>query len=1079
MIATVLAAPARLLAALLSLLMLAACSGGVSGPAPVNDPNRITILPATATLYSGVPTTFTISGGTGSYIVSSSNQTVVPISGSISGNSLVVTPNHVGADTTVSLTVRDTGTTPTATATLTVRPGTVSNEVTVTATSTQGLACAPAICSGGDAEVAVNLSQAGAPLVGRTVRFDALTGDYRFITSTSGSSIEILQTSASVVTDQTGSARARIRVLANAANQTALLQATDTTSGAFQRTSFAIAQATGTSPGFFASPSAVTFQGIRVEECAGSNISAMFYVFGGTPPYVVSNTLSTLNVRPEILPSSGSSFTVTPTGACIGLPGVPIVIRDAAGRTTTVNVANIPGTTAVPALSASPATINLTSCDASANIQVAGGRSGTYFVASGSDALVATISGSTVTVRRRNPSGPAAASGTIGISDGTSVVNVSVTLSGAALGACPSPVFAATPTTVTLTDCSTGAQVFLSGGSGTYTAASSSGAISTSITGSVLTIRRTSPSGAFTTGTVTVSDGITSKTITVNATGAGAAACGAGGALTATPTTVTLTDCSSAAFVSVTGASGTLSVASSSPSVSASVSGSLVTIRRTTPSAAFGGGTVVISDSAASVTITVAASGAGAGACSSPSQPITATPSSVTLTDCSGVVQTTLSGGSGSYSAAASSGSFTASVSGNILSVRRVVPSGAFSGGTVTISDGTSTMTVPVNATGAGAGSCGSGPTAVTTNPTSVTLSGCSTTEFVQVSGGSGSYSAVPSTGALTASISGSVLSIRRTNPSSAFTSGTITVSDGTSSAVVTVSGSGEGSGACPTPVAASPSTVTLTDCSSAAVVTISGGSGNYTATPSSTSLTTSVSGNVLSIRRTNPSSSFAGGTVTVSDGSTTTTISVNATGSGAGACPTTGQAFAASPTAVQLDRCDATATVNLSGGSGNYSAASQSASLTASVSGSVVTIRRAIPSSAFSSGSVIVSDGSSNITINVTGVGEGAGACSSSAPISASPQNVELTSCTSSPSVVISGGSGTLSASASDTGIQLTSNGNILTISRRPASPAITSNNPCTLVARTGTQCVTVSDGVSSTQIGVALNGTSDGACP
>jgi hypothetical protein len=58
----------------------------------VNDPTRITILPATATLFAGTPTTFTISGGTGSYIVSSSNQAVVPISGAIAGGSLVVTP---------------------------------------------------------------------------------------------------------------------------------------------------------------------------------------------------------------------------------------------------------------------------------------------------------------------------------------------------------------------------------------------------------------------------------------------------------------------------------------------------------------------------------------------------------------------------------------------------------------------------------------------------------------------------------------------------------------------------------------------------------------------------------------------------------------------------------------------------------------------------------------------------------------------------------------------------------------------------------------------------------------------------
>lgn len=1070
-------AAARLLLACLALIGVVSCSGGVSGSPPVNDPTRITILPGSATLYSRVPTTFVISGGTGSYIVTSSNQAVVPVSGSIEGNTLIVTPNEVGADTTVSLTVRDTGSTPTASATLTVRPATVGNEITVTPSSTQGLSCSPAVCSGGDAIVAVSLAQAGAPIAGRTVRFDAIGGDFRFITSTSGSTIETLATTHTVVTDQGGRASARIRVLPGAPNQTALLQVTDATTGSFQRSSFAISQATGTSPGFFATPASITFQGRRQGECASTDLSAMFYVFGGTAPYVVSNTLSTLIVRPEVLTSSGASFTVTPTGSCIAAPGVPITIRDAAGRTTSVSVANLPGTEAIPALVASPSTVNLSSCDATANITVAGGRSGNYFVASGSDALVATISGSTVTVRRRNPSGPAAATGTIGISDGTSVVNVSVTLSGAALGACPTPGFAATPTAVTLTDCTTSAQVALSGGSGAYTATSGSSAVSATVSGNIVNIRRANPSGAFSGGTVTVSDGTSSIAITVNGTGAGAGTCGGPGTLTASPSTVTLTDCSSAAFVTVSGASGTVSAASSSPSVSATVNNNVVTIRRTTPSSAFSGGSVVISDGSGSVTVTVNASGAGAGACVSQTQPIAANPPSVTLTDCSGVVQTTLSGGSGSYSAAASSGSITASIAGNILSIRRTVPSSAFTGGTVTVTDGTNSTTVQVNATGAGAGACGTGPGNLATNPTSVTITSCSVTEFVQISGGSGTYSAAANNSNLTVAVSGSVLSIRRTNPSAGFTGGTVTVSDGTSSAVVTVNAAGEGSGPCPTPVTTSPSSVTLTDCSTAALVTISGGGGNYSATASSTSLATAVSGNVLSIRRTNPSPAFGGGSVTVSDGSTTATVTVNATGNGAGACPTSGTAFTASRTTVQLSDCTTAETVTLSGGTGNYSAASQSTAVTASVSGSTVSIRRAPGSSTFTSGIVVASDGVSNINVTVNGVGAGAGACPASS-LSVSPTEVRLTSCTSSPSVVVSGGTGTFSAAASDTGILLTTNGSILTISRRPSTPAITTSNPCTSPPRTGSQCVTVSDGASSTQVGVSLDPAAAGAC-
>ncbi|HST00241.1 MAG TPA: hypothetical protein VLJ84_01135, partial [Usitatibacter sp.] len=72
--------------ALASFAFLSSCgSGAVSGTPAANDPTRITILPATATTFSGLPTTFVISGGTGSYIVASSNQSIIPVSGGIIG----------------------------------------------------------------------------------------------------------------------------------------------------------------------------------------------------------------------------------------------------------------------------------------------------------------------------------------------------------------------------------------------------------------------------------------------------------------------------------------------------------------------------------------------------------------------------------------------------------------------------------------------------------------------------------------------------------------------------------------------------------------------------------------------------------------------------------------------------------------------------------------------------------------------------------------------------------------------------------------------------------------------------------
>ncbi|MEP7069239.1 MAG: hypothetical protein ABI789_08365 [Usitatibacter sp.] len=513
---------ASLALALFSIAALTSCgSGAVSGSAPVNDPARITILPAIATAFSGLPTTFVISGGTGSYIVSSSNQSIVQVSGSLNGNTLTIIPNPVIADTLVTLTVRDTGTTPTVSASVTVRPGTVSNDITITPSSTQGTGCAPAICSGGDAEVSATISQGGVPLAARGVRFDAVSGDFAFVTSVAGAT-ETLAGSIVVVTDETGKARARIRVRADAPNQTALLQVTDLGAGAFQRASFLIAQATGTSPGFFVSPSSATFQGSRADQCATTGISATFFVFGGIPPYSVSNTSSAFFVSPVIVSSSGGSFSVTPNGTCVD--AFPIIVRDVSGRTTTVTVSNIRGTQPVPALVVGPSTVNLNSCTAVASVTASGGT-GNYVASVGSGSVVQVAhTGSTFSFQRTASTatpGPI----TISISDGIDTVPVTVTLSGNGAGVCPTPGFAVSSNSVVLNDCAGAVQVILSGGSGTYNATSDSTRVTATVSGSILSIMRTAATGPFASGIVTATDGFSPIQITVRGDNAGSNAC--------------------------------------------------------------------------------------------------------------------------------------------------------------------------------------------------------------------------------------------------------------------------------------------------------------------------------------------------------------------------------------------------------------------------------------------------------------------------------------------------------------------------------------------------------------------------
>lgn len=504
---------------------LASCSGGVSGPPPVNDPNRITVLPETATLYSGMPTTFTISGGTGAYIVSSSNQAVVAASGPVDRNTLIVVPANVVVDTPVTLTVRDTGTAPVVTASLTVRPGTVNNNITVTPTATQGGGCAPAVCSGGDAIVSTTISQGGNPLPARGVRLEVISGDFRFITSPPGSA-EVLATSTTVITDQAGGVHARIRVLPGAPNQTAVLQVTDLGTNAFQRATFSIAQATGSSPGFFAVPDTLTFTGPNNLSCAQGTRADVF-IFGGSPPYNVGNGGAAFSVSQPSVSVSGGSFYVVANGICA--ENVPIPIVDAAGRTTTVTVSNVLGLNAVPDLVVSPATVTLSNCLEAATVTVAGGIPGRFTVSNNNTSGAITASGDTsagvITIRRASNT-----AGTtplfVGVASGDKVATITVNLAGDALNTrCDGSNLNVQPSTVSIAGCGF-ADVLVSGGTGPYTAISNSSVLDIEKPNpdpNIIRINRVTPSVA-PSGPVTVTVYETAvptitRTVTVNVTG--------------------------------------------------------------------------------------------------------------------------------------------------------------------------------------------------------------------------------------------------------------------------------------------------------------------------------------------------------------------------------------------------------------------------------------------------------------------------------------------------------------------------------------------------------------------------------
>jgi hypothetical protein len=239
-------------------------------------------------------------------------------------------------------------------------------------------------------------------------------------------------------------------------------------------------------------------------------------------------------VLPNIVAASGGTVNVEPNGTCVAAPGLPVIATDATGHTAIATIANIPGTTAVPDLSVSPSTVTLSSCTGQASATVAGGVSSTYFVTSGSDVLDVSITGSTVTIGRHNPSNATAGPLSVAVSDGATTKTITVNLDGAGAGICGG--LTATPSTVTLTDCRTALAVGLSGGTGAYTASSDNTAVQAH-TGFIngawqLTVARTStqlgfgPSGAFTPpATVTILNGTARGSVTVNATGDALNAC--------------------------------------------------------------------------------------------------------------------------------------------------------------------------------------------------------------------------------------------------------------------------------------------------------------------------------------------------------------------------------------------------------------------------------------------------------------------------------------------------------------------------------------------------------------------------
>ena len=411
------------------ILSLAACGGGGGSPSNAYVPPiasaTLTVLPATANVFSGVPTTLTITSGTAPFSAFSSNATILPVAQS-TGTSIVLLASAVNADTPVVITVRD-ASGQTVNANITVKPSLLlPASITITGNPVCGGSNAQ-LCSGQDGIATVTVTGiGGATLAGRQVRFDVVLGTFSLIAANS----TVPAQTVTVLTDQNGLAAVALRVPVNAVTQFATVRATDVASGSTVVAQFTIAQfINGNSVLSVIPTGTTTFTGPTTVECS-SGAQANFYVFGGTPPYTVATNFPTaISFFGTPVLVSGGAFTVVTNGSCF--TGLTFAITDAAGRTllTAPLVDNVFGTTAPnpPPLFVTPGSYS----DVCRNLTLtflASGGTGTYNAAlqvSPTGNPTVTVGGATVTLKFDNTD-VAGKDFTVNVSSGSALFRVPI-----------------------------------------------------------------------------------------------------------------------------------------------------------------------------------------------------------------------------------------------------------------------------------------------------------------------------------------------------------------------------------------------------------------------------------------------------------------------------------------------------------------------------------------------------------------------------------------------------------------------------------------------------------------------------
>jgi hypothetical protein len=251
--------------------------------------------------------------------------------------------------------------------------------------------CGNDLCSAqtGTARV-VALGAAGVPLVGRQIRFDVVYGPVAFLTN---NPVSPQAQTITVVTDNAGVAQVGVQALTNATTQPAQIRATDVTSGNVQIANFTVVNSTTvTQSPIVVIPNTANITGPDSATCS-SGFRIDYYVYGGTPPYTVQSTFPQgVSLQNNFVGASGGFFSAITNGTCVN--PLQFTISDAAGKQTTAELQNVPGTTAPPAPSAlvvAPTSVTATACGGKTfNFVVSGGTPPYNIIASPAPPTVVT-----------------------------------------------------------------------------------------------------------------------------------------------------------------------------------------------------------------------------------------------------------------------------------------------------------------------------------------------------------------------------------------------------------------------------------------------------------------------------------------------------------------------------------------------------------------------------------------------------------------------------------------------------------------------------------------------------------------